>query len=153
MDSLGGSSAAAKAVDDEGKTPEYASNASEPSKKKGRRNIMLEKLKVDVEPSLPPYTYTPMLFFFYGSLTDPLRLQEVLRLPAPPVLKPASVQCYKIMLWGQCPALVHGPTSNHVDGMAFVVENEEQHRMLEYYETDAFHIEEIGRASCRERVS
>ncbi|KAL5351531.1 hypothetical protein ACLOAV_003390 [Pseudogymnoascus australis] len=102
---------------------------------------MLEKFRADVKPSLPPYTYTPIPFFFYGSLTDPLRLQEVLRLAAPPVLQPASVQCYKIMLWGQYPTLVRGPINNHVDGMAFVVETEEQENMLKYYETDAYRIE------------
>ncbi|KFZ10655.1 hypothetical protein V502_08018 [Pseudogymnoascus sp. VKM F-4520 (FW-2644)] len=141
MDSFGGSASAAKAAEDENERPEYALNTGKPrSKQKGRRNIMLEKFRADIEPSLPPYTYTPMLFFFYGSLTDPLRLQEVLRLPAPPVLKPARVQCYKIMLWGQYPTLVHGPINNHVDGMAFLVETEEQQKMLEYYETDAYHI-------------
>lgn len=144
MDSFGGSASAAKAVEDENERPEYALNTSKPpSKQNSRRNIMLEKFRAGIEPSLPPYTYTPMLFFFYGSLTDPLRLQEVLRLPAPPVLKPATVQCYKIMLWGQYPALVHGPINNHVDGMAFIVETEEQQKMLEYYETDAYHIEGI----------
>ncbi|KFY88451.1 hypothetical protein V500_06339 [Pseudogymnoascus sp. VKM F-4518 (FW-2643)] len=93
MDSFGGSASAAKAAEDEKERPEYALNTGKPpSKQKGRRNIMLEKFRADIEPSLPPYTYTPMLFFFYGSLTDPLRLQDVLRLPAPPVLKPARVQ-------------------------------------------------------------
>lgn len=141
MDSFGGSSVA-NTAEDENKRPGYSSPTSKPpSKQKGRRNIMLEKFRADVEPSPPPYTYTPMPFFFYGSLTDPLRLQEVLRLAAPPVLKPASVQCYKIMLWGQIPALVRGSINNHVDGMTFVVETEEQENMLKYYETDAYRIE------------
>ncbi|OBT78515.1 hypothetical protein VF21_01043 [Pseudogymnoascus sp. 05NY08] len=144
MDGFGASSSAPKAVEGEQERPEHASNIGKPpSKQKGRRNIMLEKFRADVEPSRPPYTYTPMPFFLYGSLTDPLRLQEILQLPALPVLKPASVQCYRIMLWGQYPALVHGPINNHVDGMAFVVETEEQEKMLKYYETDAYHIEGV----------
>lgn len=123
---------------------QYASSTGKStSKQKGRRNIMLKKFRADVEPSRPPYTYTSMPFFFYGSLTDPLRLQEILQLPEPPVLKTASVQCYRIMLWGQYPALVHGPINSHVDGMAFVVETEEQEKMLKYYETDAYRIEGV----------
>jgi hypothetical protein len=139
MDSVDESSCASKAVEGETKCLQYASSTGKStSKQKGRCNIMLEKFRADVEPSRPPYTYTPMPFFFYGSLTDPLRLQEILQLPEPPVLKTASVQCYRIMLWGQYPALVHGPINNHVDGMAFVVETEEQEKMLKYYETDAY---------------
>ncbi|OBT89331.1 hypothetical protein VE02_01441 [Pseudogymnoascus sp. 03VT05] len=127
MDGFGASYSAPKAVEGEQERPEHASNIGKPpSKQKGRRNIMLEKFRADVEPSRPPYTYTPMPFFFYGSLTDPLRLQEILQLPAPPY-----------------PALVHGPINNHVDGMAFVVETGEQEKMLKYYETDAYHIEGV----------
>lgn len=44
---------------------------------------------------------------------------------------------------GQHPALVHGPINSHVDGMAFVVETEEQEKMLKYYETDAYRIEGV----------
>lgn len=76
-------------------------------------------------PSPSQLAYEPKPFFFYDSLTDPLRLQEVLQLPAPPVLKAARVRSYKIMLWGKYPALVRGPHDSYVDGMAFVVENEQ----------------------------
>ncbi|KFY32986.1 hypothetical protein V495_08540 [Pseudogymnoascus sp. VKM F-4514 (FW-929)] len=144
MEGTTGSLSASKVDNDEKKGLGYVSPTGKPPPKpKVRRNIMLEKFRADVEPSLPPYTYTPIPFFFYGTLTDPLRLQEVLQLSAPPVLKPARVRCYKIMLWGQYPALVHGPMNNYVDGMAFVVETEEQQRKLEYYETDAYHMEGI----------
>jgi hypothetical protein len=51
----------------------------------------------------------PKPFFFYSTLTDPLLLQEVLQLSTPPILKPARVKSYKIMLWGQYPAMVDGP--------------------------------------------
>ncbi|ELR09485.1 hypothetical protein VC83_00597 [Pseudogymnoascus destructans] len=108
MDGFGASSSASKAVEDENEGPEYASNTGKPpSKQKGRRNIMLEKFRADVEPSLASYTHMQKPFFFYG-----------FRLPEPPVLEPASVQGYKIMLWGQYPALVNGPIDNHVDGMS-----------------------------------
>ncbi|OBT61602.1 hypothetical protein VE03_08875 [Pseudogymnoascus sp. 23342-1-I1] len=141
MDNPSRSSSAAAEINNENKKPELSSPTNKPpSKQKGRRNVMLEKFKADIEPSLAPYTYMPKPFFLYGSLTDPLRLQEVLQLPEPPVLKPASVQTYKIMLWGQYPALVNGPTDNHVDGMSFQVETEEHQKMLEYYETDVYRV-------------
>jgi hypothetical protein len=90
-----------------------------------KRNIMLEKFKAYVELSLGQYASIPKPFFFYGSLIDPLRLQEVLQLPAPLVLKSARVKSYKIILRGQYPTLVDGPIDSYVDGMAYVVETEQ----------------------------
>jgi hypothetical protein len=104
---------------------------------------MLEKFQANVKPSLGQYAYIPKPFFFYGSLTDPLRLQEILRLPVLPVLKPARVQCYKIMLWGQYPALEEGPNDSYVDGKAYVAETEQQQKMLEHYETDVYNVDGI----------
>jgi hypothetical protein len=86
---------------------------------------MLERFKNYVGPSLGEYYYIPKPFFFYGTLTYPLRLQEVLQLPTPPVLKPARVKSYKIMLWGHYPALVNAPYGSYVDGVAYVVEIEQ----------------------------
>jgi gamma-glutamylcyclotransferase (GGCT)/AIG2-like uncharacterized protein YtfP len=145
MDSFSGSpSAVKKAVNDENTNPGPSSLTDKsPSDQKGKRNIMLEKFQANVKPSLGQYTYVPRPFFFYGSLMDPLRLQEVLQLPAPPVLKPARVQSSKIMLWGQYPALVDGPTNSYVDGMAYVVATEQQQKMLEHYETDVYSVEGI----------
>ena len=104
---------------------------------------MLQKFQAYVDRPLDPLPYIQKPFFFYGSLMDPLRLQEVLQLPAPPVLKPARVRSYKIMLWGQYPALVDGPNNSYVDGMAYVVETEKQQKMLEHYETDVYSVEGI----------
>ncbi|RFU29023.1 hypothetical protein B7463_g7305, partial [Scytalidium lignicola] len=143
MDSFGGSSSTAK-VNNENKKPEYSSPTSKPlSDQNTNRNIMLEKFQANVKPSLGQYAYVPKPFFFYGSLTDPLRLQEVLQLAAPPVLKSARVKSYKIMLWGQYLALVDGPHNSYVDGMAYVVETEHQQKMLEHYETDVYSVEGI----------
>ncbi len=47
------------------------------------------------------------------------------------------------MLWGQYPALVDGPNNSYVDGMAYVVETEQQRKMLEHYETDVYSVEGI----------
>ena len=85
----------------------------------------------------------PKLFFFYGSLMDPLRLQDVLQLPELPVLKPARVKSYKIMLWGQYPALVGGPNNCYAEGIAYLVETEQQQKMLEHYEANVYSVEGI----------
>ncbi|KFX92792.1 hypothetical protein O988_07122 [Pseudogymnoascus sp. VKM F-3808] len=135
MEGSRGSSSTSKVDNDEKKGLGYVSPTGKPPpKQKVRRNIMLEKFRADVEPSLPPYTYTPIPFFFYGTLTDPLRLQEVLQLSAPPVFKPARVRCYKIMLWGQYPVLVHGPMNNYVDGIQISVDGKVvEVPLLQYY--------------------
>jgi hypothetical protein len=144
MDSFSGSSSTAKTVDDENKKPEYSPPTGKiPSDQKANRNIMLDKFQANVKPSLDQYKYIQKPFFFYGSLMDPLRLQEVLQLPAPPVLKPARVKSYKIMLWGQYPALVDGLDNSYVDGMAYFVETEKQQKILEHYETDVYSVEGI----------
>ena len=144
MDSFSGPSSAAKVVNDENKEPEYSSPTGKPpSDQKANRSIMLEKFQANIKPSLGQYAYMPKLFFFYGSLMDPLRLQDVLQLPELPVLKPARVKSYKIMLWGQYPALVDGPNNSYVDGIAYFVETEQQQKMLEHYETDVYSVEGI----------
>jgi hypothetical protein len=47
------------------------------------------------------------------------------------------------MLWGQYPALVDGPNDSYVDGRAYVVETEQQQKVLEHYETGTYSIEGI----------
>ncbi|TAQ88340.1 hypothetical protein B7494_g3354 [Chlorociboria aeruginascens] len=89
------------------------------------------------------HAYISKPFFFYGTLTDPLRLQDVLQLPTPRVLKPARVTSLKIMLWGQYPALVNGPHNSYVDGVAYLVETKEQQDMLEYCNTDIYNPEGV----------
>jgi hypothetical protein len=144
MESVSGSPSARKGVNDENNKPEYSLPTSKPpSDQKANSNIMLEKFQANVKPSLGQYVYIPKPFFFYGSLMDPLRLQEVLQLPAPPLLKLARVKSYKIMLWGQYPALVDGPNNSYVDGIAYVVETEQQQKILEHYETDVYSVEGI----------
>jgi hypothetical protein len=124
MDHFRGSSYSPKLANDENEKPS-SPTGKPPADQKAKRNIMAEKFQANFKPSLCQYSYTPKPFFFYGSLTDPLRLQEVLQLPTPPVLKPATEKSYKIMLWGQYPALVDGSNNSYVDGRAYVVETEQ----------------------------
>lgn len=111
---------------------------------KARRNIMAESFKAfhAAGGKLPlndhKYVYEPEPFFFYGTLSDPLKLQEVLQLPSPPVLTPGKIKSYAIKLWGQYPALVEGPMSNILHGMTYMIETEEQVKILQEYETKAY---------------
>jgi hypothetical protein len=75
MDSLRGSSSAAKVSNDKEEKPEHFSPIGKPrSNQKAKRNIMLEKFQNYVEePPRGQYAYIPKPFFC-GSLTDPLRL-------------------------------------------------------------------------------
>lgn len=106
-------------------------------------DIMAEKFRAGFVPNLNKLPYTPKPFFFCGTLADPLRLQEVLQLPEPPLLKPARANGRKIMLWGQYPALVREEWSNYVDGMSYFIMTEEQQKMLEHYETNVYSVEGI----------
>lgn len=45
-------------------------------------------------------------YFFYGTLSDPALLAEILGLDEEPILRPAYVEGFECKLWGQYPALV-----------------------------------------------
>jgi hypothetical protein len=146
MDNSAGSPSSLKEVDNENKmSKQPPPTGKPPSNPHAKRNYMGEKFKQvhegKVELKVVKAAYVPKPFFFYGSLTDPLLLQEVLQISEPPVLTPAHVVAYKIMLWGQYPALVPQPSEKSiVDGMAYLIETEEQQKMPEHYETDAYRV-------------
>ena len=121
----------------------YLNSHAGQSEQKATRGTMHENSQTDIQVQNDQPPHPPKVYFFYGSLTDSLQLQEVLRLPALPALKPARVTPYKIKLWGQYPALGNGPANSFVDGKAYLVETEQQEKMLEYYETDAYMIKDI----------
>jgi len=50
--------------------------------------------------------HTPCLLFFYGTLSLPHILQQVLSLNETPILLPASITGFNIRMWGPFPALV-----------------------------------------------
>jgi hypothetical protein len=141
MDDTKTSSSAADMENEENKMPLNPSPSKKPAAK--RRNIILEKFKADITPPLGKIPYTSFPFFFYGSLTNPAILQEILQLPEPPMLNPPRVPSRKIMLWGQHPALVDAPFGSFVDDMGYVVETEDQTNKLEDYETTAYRLEGI----------
>jgi gamma-glutamylcyclotransferase (GGCT)/AIG2-like uncharacterized protein YtfP len=131
-------------------TPEAMKDENQKPAPKAKRSIMREHFQAwhaIGRPSLfpPSYdVYTPQPFFFYGTLAEPSKLQEILQLPSPPVFKPARVGNYKIMLWGQYPALVDDRSPDiYVDGMTCVIETEQHLQMLEKYETKAYRVDGI----------
>lgn len=74
-------------------------------------------------------------YFFYGTLSDPAMLRDVLGLKTEPQLRPASITDYECKLWGQYPALLDAP-GKVVHGAVYHVETEEHAERLAGYETD-----------------
>ncbi|KAL4779074.1 hypothetical protein BJX76DRAFT_362125 [Aspergillus varians] len=79
-------------------------------------------------------------YFFYGTLSDPAMLRDILRLETEPVLRPASLTGYECKLWGQYPALLDAKGSV-VHGFVYRVQAEEHGGRLAGYETDNYRAE------------
>ena len=75
------------------------------------------------------------LYFFYGTLSDPSLLAEILSLDESPTLRPSKVVGYSLKLWGQYPALVDGPTDGEVMGFACEIKEQKHVNRLAEYET------------------
>ncbi|KAJ5565761.1 hypothetical protein N7535_007399 [Penicillium sp. DV-2018c] len=73
-------------------------------------------------------------YFFYGTLTDPSMVREILGLENEPELRPARLSGYKCKLWGQYPALLDAPDSV-VEGAVYHVKTVEHGERLAAYET------------------
>ncbi|KAA8652760.1 hypothetical protein EYZ11_013372 [Aspergillus tanneri] len=73
-------------------------------------------------------------YFFYGTLTDPSMIAEILNLEKEPELRPAFILGYKCRMWGQYPALVDAPGSI-VEGAVYLVRTAEDGEKLAAYET------------------
>ena len=78
-------------------------------------------------------------YFFYGTLSDPAMLRDVLGLETEPQLRPASITGYECKLWGQYPALLDAP-EKIVHGAVYH-ETEEHGERLASYETDNYRAE------------
>lgn len=137
-------------VNDESEKPatSSANPATEDQEPSASYNTMKPSLidrKFRREASVPPSDrdnfvgFRPHYVFFYGTLMDPLQLQKVLQLKNTPALQPATIVGWKIMLWGQYPALVFN-SGNIVHGMAYKVQKELHMEYLKHYETDAYKV-------------
>jgi hypothetical protein len=76
-------------------------------------------------------------YFFYGTLTDPLMITEILELAEEPKLRPAHIVGYECKMWGQYPALLDSPGSI-VEGAAYHVRTTQDAERLAAYETESY---------------
>ena len=87
-----------------------------------------------------PKKYVPTYYFFYGTLMKPEKVQHILDLHQSPTLHPAKIKGYALAQWGDYKTLINGPRGNVINGMAYLVESEEDERKLVYYETKAYDV-------------
>lgn len=92
-------------------------------------------------PEPQPYVYEPIYYFFYGTLTDPAVLKDVLGLDKEPpadALRKARIYGYALTSWGPYRALVEGTPGQVVEGRAYLVQSVEHEYRLARYETSAY---------------
>ncbi|KAI9373632.1 hypothetical protein BJX61DRAFT_541589 [Aspergillus egyptiacus] len=86
-------------------------------------------------------------YFFYGTLSDPDMLRDVLSLGSgeTPQLRPARIEGYKVKLWGQYPAILDSGADSDADspgsavhGAVYRVQTVEHAERLARYETDSY---------------
>ncbi|OTA55982.1 hypothetical protein K449DRAFT_387745 [Hypoxylon sp. EC38] len=87
-----------------------------------------------------PRKYTPMTYFFYGTLMQPEILKRVLDLDHEPIMRPAKIIGYSLTKWGDYNALIDGESGQEVAGMAYEVKSPEHEYKLAYYETNAYEL-------------
>ena len=90
------------------------------------------------DPNVDYHAFHKELYFFYGSLMDPSTLAHVLKLRDRPRLLPSKITGYRCMLWGQYPALLDGPASAIVYGVAYEVQTPSEKKRLQTYETSHY---------------
>ncbi|KAL9004493.1 MAG: hypothetical protein Q9188_002695 [Gyalolechia gomerana] len=91
------------------------------------------------------HTEYPVWYFFYGTLTDPGNIKDLLTIDGTidgtPFLMPAMVQGGIVKLWGgKYKALIDGPSDAQVQGMAYQVTRYEHEETLRFYETDKYEV-------------
>ncbi|KAB8225799.1 hypothetical protein BDV33DRAFT_230239 [Aspergillus novoparasiticus] len=79
-------------------------------------------------------------YFFYGTLTDPSMVAEILNLDHEPTFRPAIIQGYECKMWGQYPALVDA-SDTIVEGAVYYVQTAEDGMKLATYETNSYRAE------------
>jgi hypothetical protein len=96
------------------------------------------RLDEDTRPRQLEY---PVPYFFYGTLAEPERLQQLLGLEEEPRLEEASVLGGALIEWaGKYKTLVDAEGDARVDGWAYVVRSKEEEDGLRYYETDKYEV-------------
>jgi hypothetical protein len=86
----------------------------------------------------------PVWYFFYGTLASVPKLCSLLSLSEDeiPILHKASVMGGKIETWGEgkYKALVDGPETSRIKGLAYQVMSEEHEDRLRKYESEAYEV-------------
>lgn len=77
------------------------------------------------------------LYFFYGTLTDPSMVREILGLETKPEFRPAYITGFQCKLWGQYPALVDASDAV-VEGAVYHVQTVDHGEKLAAYETNNY---------------
>lgn len=91
----------------------------------------------EIPPRTDPFAAPTGPYFFYGTLSDPAMLRDVLGLETEPQLRPATITGYECKLWGQYPALLDAP-EKVVHGAVYHVGTEEHGERLASYETNNY---------------
>ncbi|PGH15428.1 hypothetical protein AJ79_02404 [Helicocarpus griseus UAMH5409] len=85
----------------------------------------------------------PVWYFFYGTLKDPEHVRELCGLPktTPMQMHPARITGGALKLWGgKYKALVDGPSTAAVTGVAYEVQRKEAEDYLRAYETSNYEV-------------
>jgi gamma-glutamylcyclotransferase (GGCT)/AIG2-like uncharacterized protein YtfP len=88
-------------------------------------------------PYRDPFAAPTGPYFFYGTLSDPAMLRDVLGLNTESKHRPATITGYECKLWGQYPALLDAP-GKVVHGAVYHDETEEHGARLASYETNNY---------------
>lgn len=89
---------------------------------------------------IDPFTALTGPHSFYGTLSSPSILAEILGLNEELTLRPAYISDYETILWGQYPALLDA-RGEVVEGVVYHVQSMKDGENLAAYETDNYHAE------------
>jgi hypothetical protein len=120
--------------------------SSPPGKAGSIVSRMIQKLQ-SAPPAKDVFESPTGPYFFYGTLSDPSMLRDILELQIEPELRPASITGYECKLWGQYPALVDAQDLT-VEGAVYHVQTVNHGERLAAYETSSYHAQ-----PCRIRYS
>ncbi|KAE8341918.1 hypothetical protein BDV24DRAFT_162799 [Aspergillus arachidicola] len=105
------------------------------------RNTPLKHFYQPPKPTTVNQSTTPTgPYFFYGTLTDPSMVTEILNLDQEPKFRPAIIQGYECKMWGQYPGLVDA-SDTIVEGAVYYVQTAEDGMKLTAYETNYYRAE------------
>lgn len=106
-------------------------------------SLMAKKfLQLDVVTELEEdCPFEQRLFFFYGTLTDPELLTQVLNRSEKPELAHAVIRDHGMSYWGDYPAAVQRNADHPIDGVICKIESDEELELLEAYETDMYRVD------------